>query len=155
MTLLLRLFILVAVALLPAVAIQSYNQFELHRLRQGDVQQHALSLAKLAAAQQQQVVESINQVLIALAELPAIKARDPQACSKYLLATKQRYPAFLAFVAVDSNGQSFCTTGGKSVTVKGRPDFVKAMKTGQFSVGEFTIGVLTGRRLISFALPFF
>jgi signal transduction histidine kinase len=154
-TLLLRLFILVAVALLPAVAIQSYNQFDLHRLRQGEVQQHALSLAKLAAAQQQQVVEGIHQVLIALAELPAIKARDPQACSKYLLATKQRYPAFLAFIAVDTNGQSFCTTGGKSVTVKGRADFVKAMKTGQFAVGEFSIGVLTGSKLIPFSLPIY
>src|SRR5215469_10072112 len=146
---------LVAVALLPAIAIQSYNQFDLHRLRQGEVQQQALSLAKLAAAQQQQVVEGIHQVLIALAELPAIKARDPEACNKYLLATKQRYPAFLAFVAVDTNGQSFCTTGGKSVSVKGRPDFVKAMKTGQFSVGEFTIGVLTGSKLIPFALPIY
>lgn len=146
---------LVAVALLPAIAIQSYNQFDLHRLRQGEVQQHALSLAKLAAAQQQQVVEGIHQVLIALAELPAIKARDPEACSKYLLATKQRYPAFLAFIAVDMNGQSFCTTGGKSVTVGGRADFVKATKTGQFAVGEFSIGVLTGSKLIPFALPIY
>src|SRR5215469_4752129 len=128
---------LVAVALLPAIAIQSYNQFDLYSLRQREVQQQALSLAKLAAAQQQQVVEGTHQVLIALAELPAIKARDPEACSKYLLATKQRYPAFLAFIAVDMNGRSFCTTGGKSVTVAGRADFAKATKTGQFAVGEF------------------
>lgn len=57
---------LVAVALLPAIAIQSYNQFDLHRLRQSDVQEHALSLAKLAAAQQLQIVDGIHQVLIAL-----------------------------------------------------------------------------------------
>lgn len=69
---------LVAVALLPAIAIQSYNQFDLHRLRQSDVQEHALSLAKLAAAQQLQIVDGIHQVLIALSELPAIKARDSQ-----------------------------------------------------------------------------
>jgi signal transduction histidine kinase/CheY-like chemotaxis protein len=155
MSLLLRLFILVAVALLPAIAIQSYNQFDLHRLRQSEVQEHALSLAKLAAAQQLQIVEGIHQVLIALSELPAIKARDPQACSKYLLATKQRYPAFLAFIVVDMNGQSFCTTGGKTVNVAGRADFVDATSSGQFAVGQFSIGLLTQSRLIPFALPIY
>jgi hypothetical protein len=46
-----RLFMLVAVALLPAIAIQSYNEFELRRSRQLEVQEQALGLAKLAAAQ--------------------------------------------------------------------------------------------------------
>jgi hypothetical protein len=79
-----RLFMLVAVALLPAIAIQSYNEFELRRSRQLEVQEQALGLAKLAAAQQQQIVEGIRQVLIALSELPAIKAKAAEACSAYL-----------------------------------------------------------------------
>jgi signal transduction histidine kinase len=153
-SLLLRLFILVAVALLPAIAIESYNQFDLHRLRQSEVPEHALSLAKLAAAQQLQIVDGIHQVLIALSELPAIKAKDSRACSKYLLATKQRYPAFHVIV-VDMNGQSFCTATGESGNVAGRADFVNATSSGQFAVGQFSIGVLTGRKLISFALPFY
>jgi hypothetical protein len=56
-SLLLRLFTLAAVALLPAIAIESYNQLDIHRLRQSEVQEHALSLAKLAAAQQLQIVD--------------------------------------------------------------------------------------------------
>jgi signal transduction histidine kinase len=145
---------LVAVALLPAIAIQSYNQFDLNRLRQSEVQEHALSLAKLAAAQQLQIVDGIHQVLIALSELPAIKAMDSQACTKYLLAIMQRYPAF-HFLVVDMSGQSFCTTTGKSGNVAGRADFVNATSRGQFTVGEFSHGVLTGRELISLALPFY
>jgi PAS domain S-box-containing protein len=150
-----RLFLLVAVALLPAIAIQSYNEFDLRRSRQMEVQEQALGLAKLAAAEQQQIVEGIRQVLIALSELPAVKARDPQACSAYLLAIKQRYPAFLAFIVVDMNGQSFCTTNGKSAYVGGRADFANATRTGEFAVGGYSIGVLTGIKLIPFALPFY
>ena len=149
-----RLFVLVAVALLPAIAIQSYNQVDLHRLQQSEVEEHALSLARLAAAQQLQIVEGIHQVLIALSELPAIKARNSQACSKYLLATKKRYPAF-HFVIVDMNGQSFCTTSGQNGNVAGRAEFVSATSSGQFAVGQFSIGVLTGQALLSFALPFY
>ena len=92
MTLLSRLFVLVAVALLPAITIQAYNEFDLRRARQVEVQDQALSLAKLAAAEQQQIVQGIRQVLIALSELPAIKARDSQACNTYLAAMQPRFP---------------------------------------------------------------
>jgi signal transduction histidine kinase/PAS domain-containing protein len=150
-----RLFLLVAFALLPAIAIQSYNEFDLRRSRRTEVQDQVLGLAKLAAAEQQQIVEGIHQVLIALSELPAVKAKDPQACSAYLLAIKRRYPAFLAFIVVDIDGQSFCTTSGQRASVAGRADFVNATKAGEFAVGGYSIGVLTGLKLIPFAVPFY
>jgi len=150
-----RLFMLVAVALLPAIAIQSYNEFELRHSRQMEVQEQALGLAKLAAAQQQQIIGGIRQVLIALSELPAIKARAAEACSAYLSTIKRRYPAFLTFAAVDMNGQSFCTTNGKTANVADRSYFANATRTGEFTVGEFTVGRLTGSHLIPFALPFY
>jgi signal transduction histidine kinase/HAMP domain-containing protein len=152
-TLLSRLFLLVAVALLPAIAIQSYNELELRRSRQMEVQEQALGLAKLAAAQQQQIVVGIRGVLTALSEIPAIKARAAQTCGAYLSAIKRRYPAFLSFAAVDMNGQSFCTTTGKTANVADRSYFINAMRTGEFTIGEFTVGRLTGSRLIPFALP--
>ena len=84
-----------AIALLPVIAVQAYNEFDLRRARQLEVQSQAISLAKLAAAEQQQIVQGIRQVLIALSELPAIKARDSKACNAYLAAMKQRFPAFI------------------------------------------------------------
>jgi hypothetical protein len=60
-TLLSRLFVLVAVALLPTTAIQMYNEFDLRRTRQVEVQNQVLSLAKLAAAEQQQIVHRIER----------------------------------------------------------------------------------------------
>jgi hypothetical protein len=71
-TILSRLLLLVAVALLPAIAMQAYDEFDLRRARQVEVQNQALSLAELAAAEQQQIVQGIRQVLIALSELPSI-----------------------------------------------------------------------------------
>ena len=135
--------------------LRSYNEFDLRRSWRMEVQDQALGLAKLAAAEQQQVVEGIHQVLIALSELPAVKAKDPQACSAYLLAIQRRYPAFLGFIVVDINGQSFCTTTGKSVSVAGRADFVYATTTGEFAVGGYSIGLLTGRKVVPFTVPFY
>jgi signal transduction histidine kinase len=148
---------LVAVALLPAVAIQAYNEFDLRRAREVEVKNQALSLAKLAAAEQQQIVQGIRQVLIALSELPAIKARDAQACNAYLSTIKQRYPEFLTFAATDMNGEVFCNSisNRKPETVAGRTYFAHAVKTGSFAVGELTVGRFTGQNILPFALPFY
>ncbi len=157
MPMLSRLFLLVAVALLPAIVIQTYNEVDLRRSRHIEVQDQALGLARLAAAEQQQMVQGIRQVLIALAELPAIKAKDTQACNAYFSVLKARYPAFLAFLVSDTSGRSFCDTNGNSepVTVAGRAYFASALKTGAFTVGEFMVGRLIERNIIPFALPFY
>ena len=157
MTILSRLFLLVAVALLPAIAIQAYNEFDLRRVRQVEVQNQALRLAKLAAAEQQQIVQGIRQVLVALSELPSIKARDSQACNAYLAAMKPRFPAFLTFIVTDLDGQPFCNTNNdhRAVNVASRAYFASAVKTGAFTVGEFSIGRSIPRKVIQFALPFY
>ena len=104
-SLLSRLFALVAAAMLPAIAIQAYNEIDLRRTRQVEVQDEVRGLAKLAAAEQQQIVQGVRQAMIALSELPAIKEKDVEGCNAYLSRIKQRYPEFIAFIVVDMNGE--------------------------------------------------
>jgi PAS domain S-box-containing protein len=156
-TILSRLFVLVAVALLPAIAIQAYNEFDLRRARQIEVQNQALGLARLAAAEQQQIVQGIRQVLVAMSELPAIKAKDSEACNAYLAGIKQRFPAFITFLVTDLKGWSFCDTNSdhKPISIAGRAYFASILETRAFTVGEFSTGLSTGLRVIQFALPFY
>jgi signal transduction histidine kinase len=156
-TILSRLFVLVAVALLPAIAIQAYNEMDLRRDRQVEVENQALSLAKLAAAEQQQIVQGIRQVLIAMSELPSIKTRDSQACDAYLASMKRRFPAFITFLVTDMKGWSFCDTNSdhRPISIVARPYFANILKTGKFSVGEYSAGLSTGLKVIQFALPFY
>ncbi|MEH2510939.1 PAS domain S-box-containing protein [Nitrobacteraceae bacterium AZCC 1564] len=157
MTLLSRLLVLVFVALLPAIGIQAYNEFDLRRSRQIEVQNHAINLADLAAAEQRQIVQGIRQVLIVLSQLPSIKKRDWQACNAYLGAVKQRFPVFLTLVVTDLKGQTFCDpyNSQKPVNVSARAYFASALKSGDFTVGEFSFGLQSGRKAIQFALPFY
>jgi signal transduction histidine kinase len=152
-----RLFVLVAAAMLPAIAIQAYNEIDLRRTREVEVHDEALGLAKLAAAEQQQIVEGVRQALIALSELPAIKAKDVQGCNAYLSRIKQRYPEFIVFIVFDMNASSFCDSAGAhmSFSAAGRAYFARAVKTGKFTVGEFAVGRGTGLKILQFALPFY
>jgi hypothetical protein len=52
--------------------------------REVEARDEALGRAKLAAAEQQQIVQGIHQALIALSEHPAIKAKDADGCNAYL-----------------------------------------------------------------------
>jgi PAS domain S-box-containing protein len=156
MSLLSRLFTLVAIALLPAIAVQAYNERDLRRTREIEVQNRARSLAELAAAEQEQVVQGIRQVLIALSELPAIKEKEGEACNAYLATMKQQFPEFLTFIVTDVKGRSFCDTysNHEPISIAGRAYYAGVQKTGAFTVGEFSLGLLTGRKVIQFALPF-
>jgi signal transduction histidine kinase len=149
--------VLVAVALLPAIGIQAYNEFELRHTRQIEVQNQALNLAELTAAEQRQTVQGIHQALIALSEVPAIKAKDTEGCNAYLAEIKQRYPGFISFIVVDTNGDSFCdaTDDHRASTAAGRPYFAEVLRTRKFTVGVFAIGRQTGRNVLHFAVPFF
>jgi signal transduction histidine kinase len=156
-TLLSRLFVLVAIALIPAIAIQAYNEFQLRRARQLEVQAQALNLAELAAAEQRQIVMGMHQALIALSELPAIKAKNIEGCTAYLARIMRRYPGFISFIVVDTKGDAFCDTNNdyKRSTAAGRSYFADVLKTGEFTVGEFATGRQTGRNVLHFALPFY
>ena len=152
-----RLFVLVAVAILPLIAIQAHSEIALRRSREVEVQNHAASLARLSAAEQQQIVQGIRQVLIAMSELPSIKERDSDACNAYLAALHTRFPAFITFLITDLNGASFCDTNSdhRPISIAARAYFASTLKTGAFTAGEFSAGLSTGRRVIQFALPFY
>jgi signal transduction histidine kinase len=157
MSLLSRLCVLLAVTLLPATLIQIYDEFELHLLRQIEIQNQALTLAKLVGEEQQQMVQGIRELLVAMAELPSIKAKDTEACNAYLITIGSRFPAFTTFLVTDLNGVSFCDTNSdhRPINIAGRKYFATALKTGAFTVGEFSAGLSTGRRVIQFVLPFY
>jgi signal transduction histidine kinase len=143
--------------MLPAIAIQAYNEIDLRRTRQVEVQDEVRGLAKLAAAEQQQIVQGVRQAMIALSELPAIKEKDVEGCNAYLSRIKQRYPEFIAFIVVDMNGDSFCDSLSEHTrsTAAGRAYFASVVKTGEFTIGEFALGRNTGRNVLQFALPFY
>ena len=76
MTILARLFILVAIAVLPALAIEGYNQFDLRQEREREVRRDALRLATFASGELDRIVESGAGLLSALSRLPAVRNFD-------------------------------------------------------------------------------
>jgi len=75
-----RLLILVLVAALPIFALQVQSLLRDRAERKAAIAEQALSLARLAAAQQDQFIEGARYLLGAAAKLPEVQNRDPAGC---------------------------------------------------------------------------
>jgi C4-dicarboxylate-specific signal transduction histidine kinase len=150
-----RLAVLIATALLWIVVILEYNAFP-ELVVNFEIRDQALNGAKIAAGEQRKVVERIRGMMVALSNLPAVKTKDRLACNAYLTTMKSQFPALITFLVTDLSGVSFCDTNSdhRPTTIADRPYFNTALQTGEFTVGEFSIGRSTGQSVVQFALPF-
>ena len=77
----LRLCILVLIAIFPAIVIQGYNEYELRKAREADIRQQVIQITKQFGEEIGELREGARQLLLALAQLPAIRLRDTD-CSR-------------------------------------------------------------------------
>ncbi|HZH10012.1 MAG TPA: HWE histidine kinase domain-containing protein [Microvirga sp.] len=158
MNLTVRLLFLVALAILPALLIEAYNEYALRRTREAEVQSQAVRLGEQAAAELRQVIEGVQRVAVILAQVPLIgeAARgitSPDACSALLVRLRQEYPGQLSLGIANREGRLVCTTRGNPSVARVRGGhFQRAMQTGQFVIGGYGESG-TGDRFLSFAYP--
>src|ERR1041385_5743077 len=90
-----RLFLLIILTVLPALGLMLYSDFEQRQLAAEQAQEDALRLVQLAAAEQAQLVQGAHQLLIALAQLPAVRGGHAKACSELFSKLLKRYPIYV------------------------------------------------------------
>src|ERR1700757_3461356 len=76
-----RLIILVVIAVCPAIVIQAYNEYELRKAREADIRQQVVQITKQFGEEVGELREGARQLLLALAQLTPVRARDSGACS--------------------------------------------------------------------------
>lgn len=155
MTVTRRLFLLVALALLPAVAIQAYNELDLRRSRENEVRDLALRQAQLAASELNQILEGVRNLLTAVAEVPAVRGFAAAACAAYIADLQSKVPHLLTIVAVDLDGRIRCRhpPASPGLNVADRFYFREPLATGRFVVGTYTVSRITGEASLPVSLP--
>ena len=154
--LLARLFALVLMAILPALAIQAYNEIELKRSREAEVRQDALRLAQFATGELDRIIENGHALAVALANLPSVRNHDTAACSDYAALLTKDFPQYVAMGAIELNGNVFCSSRPipPGASAADRWFFNEAIRRGKFVIGDYLIGRLVKRPILPLALPF-
>jgi len=148
-----RLMALVLLAIIPAFGLILYSGLETRHQAALAAQTNALRLARLVAKDEEGLVEGADQLLTALARLPAVRTRDAAACNDLFADLKTQNLRYANFVAATPDGEAFCSAEplNDSVNFADRPWFQRALESRDFVVGEYVIGRITDTPLLPFA----
>jgi PAS domain S-box-containing protein len=151
-----RLILLVLLALLPVLAILVYNAAENRDREAARVRAEVAALSRLAASQQEQVIESARQVLISLAQLPEVRGGDSAACTARLAQLMEHYQqGYTGFAAARPNGDLFCRSVPLSepINVANSASFQQARDTADLSIGQYQVGRGSGKPNLGVCYP--
>ena len=151
-----RLLIVVAVAVLPALAFQAYSESQARQARQHLLEDEALRLVRLVGAEQQRIVEAAEQMLTVLAAAPALKDNLPGLCGQYLASLAEEAPRYGALAVIGLDGRPVCASVAYPPDAgrPERPEVVNAIRTGGFVVGGYAPSGMSAQPVLSFARPF-
>ena len=150
-----RLLVLVLIALAPALGLMLYTTSVHRRLATAEVRGDALQLVSLAASNLERVTEGAHQLLVALAQLYEVRARDSAECTELFTNLLKQYPMYTNFAAATRDGAVFCSGVPltRPVNVSDRDWFQRATETRAFAFGNYRVGPITGKASLSFGYP--
>jgi signal transduction histidine kinase/ActR/RegA family two-component response regulator len=155
MSLLLRLFGLVLLAILPAIAIEAYNEFELRSIREKQVHEEALRLARLANSEMDRIAEGAREMLVAFAENPDVVEGRWNRCNETAARLLPRLTSYVDIGVASTGGDLVCSAvpQNRGVNVHGSPAFQGLLAADGFAIGTYDAGGPGGARILPFGEP--
>jgi signal transduction histidine kinase len=155
MSLTTRMFLLVFLAVLPALGIQAYNEYDLRAARADDIRQQVIQITKQFGAEMGELREGARQLIVALGQLSAVKTHQGAACDSQFASAKANFKNYSLLGAADVTGTIFCSSSPLSYSsVAEQPFFKRAMATDELAVGNYWVDPSTGQKMIDFAQRF-
>ena len=150
-----RVVLLVLLAVLPALGLTLYTGLEQRRLAAAGAQNDALRLTRLAAGNQERLIEGARQLLVAFAQLPQVRQADSAACNALFADLLKQYPFYSGFAVAKANGDVICSAPPltQPVSIADRGYFQRLVQTRDFVTGEYQIGRISGKAVIVSAYP--
>jgi signal transduction histidine kinase/CheY-like chemotaxis protein/HPt (histidine-containing phosphotransfer) domain-containing protein len=150
-----RLLILVIFAVVPALVIQAWNEFDLRVAREADIRQQVVQTTRQFGEEIGELREGARQLLLALAQLNTVKFKKTDFCSALFAKLKVRFANYNLLGAADTKGNIFCTSDKNSVSsVANQPFFTRAMAQPGLAVGNYWVDPVTNQKMVHFAERF-
>jgi diguanylate cyclase (GGDEF)-like protein len=151
-----KLILLVVASALPALALTLYSTLEERDAAKANARADLVRLTRLATREQEQIIEGVRQTMVASSQVLTALQADAAACNRYfarlLAQNRGRYHSMGLF---NLDGYLFCNavpwTPG---TYSGDRDYFQLAKSsGQFSIGSYQMGRVTGLQGVNFGYP--
>jgi two-component system, sensor histidine kinase and response regulator len=150
-----RLFLLVTIAVLPALIIQAVNEYYLRSARTNEIREQVIQTTNQFGEEIGELREGARQLLLTLAQLDAVKSRQAEACNLLFTKLKTRYSNYVVLGAANIEGRVFCSSGDRStLRVSNQQFFGRAIGQDGLVVGNYWVDPSTGKKMIHFAARF-
>jgi two-component system sensor histidine kinase/response regulator len=150
-----RLLLLVIFAVVPALVIQAWNEYDQRIAREDDIRQHVIEITRQFGEEIGVLREGARQLLLALAQLDPVKFHQPDACRALFSQLKSRFSNYSLLGAADTSGRVFCASGPTSLSsVTDQPFFTRAIAQPGLTVGNYWVDPADGRKMVHFAERF-
>ncbi|WP_158258525.1 PAS domain-containing protein [Rhodopila globiformis] len=155
-SLLARLLVIVAVAVIPALAFQAYTESQVRQARQHLVADEARRLASRVGAEQQRIIEGADQMLTVLGAAPCVRGSDAGLCQRFLADLGLSMPRFDGIAVIGSDGHPLAASVpyDSHADVADRAWFRQALATGTSVVGDYGSGIFAARPTLPIARRF-
>ncbi len=151
----LRVLGLVLLAMLPVFALVVFTASESRARAMQETQASALRMTELAAGNQRQLIDGARDILITLAQLPAIRSQDRAACLFFLSNVLMQHPLYANFGAADGDGNIFCMTLPQRmpVSIAAQDYFQQSMSSRDFAISPYQVSPTNAQAIITLAYP--
>lgn len=149
-----KLFLLVLISVVPALGIILHSGLKIQQKDIGQSENDALRVVQMLANDLDRAVESTRQFLMALARFPDVQKQDAESCNRLFGELLRENPIYANIFSVTAEGWVFSNALPFTPhSIKERKYFQDVLRTKDFSVGEYVIGVTLKLPVLHFAYP--
>ena len=152
-----KLVLLLVAISLPALGAILVSGLKQRREEIRKAQNQALLLVESLAAEQEQVATSTKVMLTVLARTPAVQHLDAAGCNRLFRELQDSFPLYSAVLAATTpDGKLFAASRPfppDSIDWSDRKHIQDAIRTRDFSVGEYIEGRVSGLPSLNYTLP--
>lgn len=153
-----KLQVLLLVVLLPAFGVIVVTGLNQRRSEIADARSNALLMVKSLTAQQEQIAAATKTMLTLLAQLPEVRSVDAKRCNELFAEMHRRFPIYSVMLAATPDGNVFAASmpfKPGTINLADRKHIRDAIRTRDFSVGEYIVGRVSNVRSLNYTYPAF
>jgi len=150
-----RLYLLIFLTALPAFALVIFSDFEARRLAALEAHAQNLQFARTVAEKEESLIEITHLLLMSLGQDMEGRLGEEVACQDLFEAVLKKYPRYAQAGAASPDGRVLC--GGRPAvpraSVAKESWFASAMRSGEFSIGQYEFVSHIKNAVLGFAMP--
>lgn len=150
-----RLLLLVALAVLPALAVIGYTANQERARAMGDAQEQVKALARAIGRHEARRIRATRRLLSLLARLPQVRLPNSSRCHPLLATLLADKPQYANFALIASDNRVLCSAvkSQRPVDPAREAFFRRVFQSRRFSLGNYQVGQMTGLPVLVAAYP--